>query len=324
MRSIMLTELINKLVIEIENYLCARFDKNWTDFLLMPGYSDVWITALVVTLTESTSNKELIELRSVAFDNLDSYAKSNDYCVGYNKFTPPDCDSSIWLARSYQSMRRNIPEKLIHFINNHRIPNQNKCSTYIISDGIAEFIGLENRQVNGWYSSHDCVELNYHAIHSYLLGQDDESDFLNNNSIFSSYWWPTDAYLICFDAKKSTSFDTMMIEHSSTFINSFENLVAINKLSKPRNFVELINIINRAKSYAVNDDQIIRLSYLIDQFISDPCEHSWMILPMPDHENRDKQAKWDLNGLVQGAALPDVNGVFSSSLLLSLCHSFNI
>ncbi len=320
----MLTELINKLVIETENYLCARFDINWSDFLLMPGYSDVWITALVVTLTESTSNKELIELRSVAFDNLDSYAKSNGYCVGYNKFTPPDCDSSIWFARSYQSMKRNIPEKLIEFINKHRIPHLNTCSTYIISDGIAEFIGLENTQVKGWYSSHDCVELNYHAMHRYLLGQDEDSDFLNNNSRFSSYWWPTDAYLICFEANKSTSFDTMIIEHSSTFINSFENLVALNELVKPRNFVELINIINRAKSYTINDDEIIRLSYLIDQFISDPCEHSWMILPMPDHENRDKQAQWDLNGLVQGAALPDVNGVFSSSLLLSLCHSFNI
>ena len=324
MSSMLLSTLTNKLIIEAESLLCSRFNQNWSDFLLMPGYSDVWITSLVLALTESTSNDELLYLRSVAFDDLDSYSISKNYCVGYNKFTPPDCDSSIWLARAYQSKRQNIPDKLLQFINNHRNSNSNEFSTYITSDGISDFIGLDNSQVKGWYSSHDCITLNYHAMQRNILIKEGNSCSITNNSTFSSYWWPTDAYLICFDANTTSSFDTRKIEHSSTFITSFENFLAFNELSKPRNFIEIINIINRAKSFTINGDETARLSHLIDQYISDPCEHSWMVLPMPDHENRDIQATWDLNGLLQGAAVPDVNGVFSASLLLSLCYSISI
>ena len=301
MRSFLYSELTSF----CENHLVSSYEDNfWLDFQLMPGQSNIWISALVIALTQKVKCDTLLSMREESLKQL----ISNDSLingVGYNQFTPSDADSSIWLARAIKSCSRKIPVELVDYIQRH-VKKDNLVSTYISSDKVDNFIGLDIMQCSGWLSSHACVGTNYMCLEpKSKLAQ------LPNISL-SSYWWPTDSYQYGFADSSLFSKIGELFEHPQTFIPSFEDSLGSEDLFFAKNFVRLI--------HSLVHDNMKDLSHLIEVYMSHPTHNCWMILPDPSHQHRMQTQSWLINGLIQGAASTDINGNFGAALLLNIIN----
>ena len=288
-----------------EKHLISSFkDDFWWDFKLMPGQSNIWISALVIALTQRSPCNKLLSMREECLKQLTTN-NSLINGVGYNQFTPSDADSSIWLARAIKSCTRTIPKELTNYIERH-VQQDKLVSTYISSDKVGEFIGLETMKCTGWLSGHACVGTNYVCLEPQL-----EQAYFSNISL-SSYWWPTDSYQFGFSDSSLYSKITELFERPDTFIPSFEDSLDFEDLFFAKNFVKLM--------CSLVFDDMNDLGYLIEVYMSHPTHNCWMILPDPSHQNRMQSQSWFINGLIQGAAVTDINGNFGAALLLNILY----
>lgn len=301
----MTTVLHSELASFCEKHLISSFKNDfWWDFQLMPGQSNIWISALVIALTQRTTCNKLLSMREECLRQL-TVNNSLINGVGYNQFTPSDADSSIWLARAIKSCSKPIPDELKNYIDRH-VQQDNLVSTYISSDNIDKFIGLDIKQCAGWLSGHACVGTNYMC-----LEPKSEQVYFSNISL-SSYWWPTDSYQFGFSDSSLFPKINNLFDHPNTFIPSFEDSLESEDLIFATNFVKLIH------SLVFEDTN--DLSHLIEVYMSHPTHNCWMILPDPSHQHRMQSQSWFVNGLIQGAAVPDINGNFGAALLLNILY----
>ena len=301
----MTTVLHSELTSFCEKHLVSSFkDYFWWDFQLMPGQSNIWISALVIALTQRTTSNKLLSMREECLKRL---VVNNSLIngVGYNQFTPSDADSSIWLARAIKSCSKTIPDDLRNYIERH-VQQDNLVSTYIFTDKVDKFIGLDKKHCAGWLSGHACVGTNYMC-----LEPKDRRDYFSNTSL-SSYWWPTDSYQFGFSDSFLFPKIKNLFDYPNTFIPSFEDSLESDDLLFAKNFVKLI--------YSLVSDDMNDLNHLIEVYMSHPTHNCWMILPDPSHLDRMKTQSWFVNGLIQGAAVTDINGNFGAALLLNIIN----
>lgn len=304
-----------------EQYLVSVYQGFWSDFLLMPGPSNHWISAMVVTVTSPSTDDVLQAFRKDAFEYLSSYSEVNGNRIGYNVFTPPDCDSSIWLARAYASLGKCIPQELTAYIDIHLSGAQSDASTYILLDGIDKFIGVESDRMAGWYGAHSCVTANYLSLirDRVFFSQLDGSESRLNSFFLDSYWWPTDAYIValCPHLLLAPSFKCQFVD---SFVSSFRPPPP--KYASAQLLVKYLSLLFRlvsADSARQCEHEVSRLEG-IESIIACPCGHSWMILPLPHEVDRYSRNEWEYNGLLQGAAVSDQSGVFTICTILSLLY----
>ena len=314
-------EHIAKAISKSEDYLISVYRGYWSDFLLMPGPSNLWISAMVITVTKPTLNPILQAFRTDAFNDLTAYAEKSNFSIGYNKITPYDCDSSIWLARAYASLNRAVPPSLLAYINSHLDKTSRYASTYIPSDNIDQFIGVPSEQLVGWYESHSCVTANYLSLIRELESciHSKGKSAIGSSFNLDSYWWPTDAYIValCPYLLRCDSFQCKLLD---SFIASFSP-----PISDYPSAQNLVRILGSLFDVVANTELLMSYEFLdtfkkIDQLILDPKNHSWMILPLPENRDRYFQSRWEYGGLRQGAAVSDRSGVFTICVLLSILY----
>ena len=207
-------------------------------------------------------------------------------------------------SESNKIMQKPIPDELKNYIDRH--VQQDNLVSHISSDNVDKFIGLDIKQCAGWLSGHACVRTNY-----ICLEPKSKQVYFSNISL-SSYWWPTDSYQFGFSDSFLFPKIKNLFDHPNTFIPSFEDSLESEDLIFAKNFVKLI--------HSLVSDDMNDLSHLIEVYMSHPTHNCWMILPDPSHQHRMQSQSWFVNGLIQGAAVPDINGNFGAALLLNILY----
>lgn len=313
-------QFVLELIAKAEEHLMSTYQGFWSDFILMPGSSNLWISAMVITITKHSIDPVLQAFRHDAFNNLVTYSDANGFCIGYNNFTPCDCDSSVWLARAYTSVKRQIPKDLLAYINLHLAASSCDAFTYIPSDNVDKFIGVHHDRMDGWYSTHTCVTANYLSLlRDINTSSTDKINDVSHKLFLDSYWWPTDSYIIalCPHLLAETFFSC---RHLDTFIPSFNP-----PLDEYPNADILLSILKFLFSFirngiTDNNGSLYEMFDITSKVLIDPSNHAWMILPFPHDLDRHTQSAWEYNGLVQGAAVSDRKGIFTVCTILSLLY----
>ena len=304
-----------------EQYLVSVYQGFWADFLLMPGSSNHWISAMVVTVTSPSTDDVLQAFRTDAFEYLSSYSELNSNRIGYNLITPPDGDSTIWLARAYASLGKCIPEELTFYINSHLSCCKLMASTYTLSDGIDKFIGVDSGHMAGWYGTHGCVTANYLSLirDRIACNGSDVTEIMSNSFFLDSYWWPTDAYIValCPHLLLEPAFKCGFLD---SFVSSFRPPLL--EYDPAQLLIKHLSTLFKVISTGCASQTEDEVSFLegIEDIITTPGGHSWMILPMPHEVDRYSRDEWEYNGLLQGSAVSDQSGVFTICTILSLLY----
>lgn len=192
---------------------CQARQGDWSAFNLRPGGSSLWTTAAALTAL----GHGLLQITTRPRWLARSYERGWDYLIrakegepiGFNPLTPPDADSTVWLARALGQRLRSATDdqsptrdagdvwlaSCLDYIREHVCADGERLSTYNRSDGILGFVGRPDHATSHWLSPHPCVSANGRRLGQELSQHEKHSThpvthtLQNLNSDGRAYWW---------------------------------------------------------------------------------------------------------------------------------------
>jgi squalene-hopene/tetraprenyl-beta-curcumene cyclase len=178
----------------VDFLLAARGqDDLWGDFRLVNGIGDEWISAFV--------GCSLVSEREVAAGNL--LQRTLEALLarqrpqggwGYNRFSPPDADSTAWVLKFMRDLRHHGPA--LHaaetFLRQH-VRADGGLATYAPATPIRIGSSAHNEEAPGWRASHACVLANAAGLLGGAL-QTALRDRQQADGAWTAYWWRNDIY----------------------------------------------------------------------------------------------------------------------------------
>ena len=270
----------------------------WEDYFLLAGMSDRWITCMVVSLTQTVDNQEIQLKRFVVFSELERKS-SLTAPLGFNKYTPCDCDSTAWLAHCCLSMNVNPDKKILDYINSHGTASYSYC-TYNENDNVHDFIGYPLPRMTGWLEAHDCVTANVTGLFPIQF----DTDFFHKS--FNPYWWASKLVPLAFS-------DDWIAKHILTtqdlpMVCSLANV----ELEKADNLDRLLKHIFEIRFNSEKPQIDFPLSLALNDL---GC-----LLQLPPPEISPSMLEsyndWNYNGFKQGARVYDTNSVLTAAIIV--------
>jgi hypothetical protein len=163
----------------------------WTGFPTLAGRSDVWVQAFVVAhvgrlgFPRSVMHKARSQLRT---------AQKRDGGWSYGSNVPSDADSTAWALAALSRLPADAHEAARSFLRAHH--RDMGFATFSRESGIAQYIGANDRSVDGWTSSHPDVTAAVLASDSTVLNSTQLEAALGQlqaqqtgAGFVSAYWW---------------------------------------------------------------------------------------------------------------------------------------
>jgi hypothetical protein len=281
-------------------------NNEWIDYFLLAGVSDQWIPATIVTLLEDVDIHSIQDKRKQTIRSL--VAKNPSLTpIGYNNSTPPDCDSSTWLARSLLSCGYGVPDHLIEYLFLHEISARG-FSTYHFTDGIHTYIGQSHAQMAGWFDVHDCVTFNVATLLQHYGREQTVS------LGWRPYWWSNHAipYLLACESNRISHVNTMyeLVPHSSDLPPEW---------NKYDQFVNTLCALSSPDSISNNANcNLSQLSFSDFGCVMQLPATTVLSAHLPN------ETKWQYGGFREGARLTDINHILSSALFLKVLYHSNV
>ena len=286
-----------------EDAVSILVNKPWEDYFLLAGLSDRWIPCMVISLLKDVKRNEIQAKRQAVFTSLEEKGILSEP-IGFNAYTPSDCDSTAWLAHCCLSMGISPDQKILDFIESHRVTAYS-YSTYKIEDNIASYIGQPTSAMKGWFDSHDCVSANIMGLYP------DQIPLFISGRRFKPYWWAS-AFVplsFCDDLVADLVFKKQYVPIISCARN--QNL-------------QRAHLLDRILEH------IFRLRYCIGVDICDfpeivKLDQLGCLLQLPPPQlstNRlDQYDEWKYDGFKQQARVYDINSILTSAILVRLLDS---
>lgn len=198
---------------------CQAAQGDWSAFALRPGGSSLWTTA--AALAALGHGMRQLAMRPRWLER--SYKRGWDHLlktsegkpIGFNPLTPPDADSSVWLARAL-NQRIRCPSiqatptletasawlsTSLSYIERHGCDDLQRLSTYNRSDQILRFVGRADDAESHWLNGHPCVSANGRRLgedlsHNEALPPSPITQMLQNlDTAGKAYWWTDDSII---------------------------------------------------------------------------------------------------------------------------------
>ncbi|MCA9051326.1 MAG: terpene cyclase/mutase family protein [Planctomycetaceae bacterium] len=168
----------------------------WQDFSTTYGAADEWVTAYVGSALTSADHSGAQRAARDAWRLLCSRREADDGW-GYNRFVPPDADSTAWALRLAQAIGESETDRARaarRFLNQHLLRG-NAVTTYL-EDRLRAFAGTPPGSLDGWCRTpHDCVTA---AVAEVTEIGDSVGHYLQKqqqpDGAWNGYWWFDDAY----------------------------------------------------------------------------------------------------------------------------------
>lgn len=296
----------------------------WQGFQLNPGSSDRWITAAVLTLLANEdgagSAAWLQRLWQQRCEQLVSNLKPLQP-IGYNKHTPADADSSIWLQRLLIASGRPADVGLNRFIAAHW--SRDGISTYRPQSGIAAFINRDAMQTKGWLMAHDCVLANLSALSGPL--QNGALSLLRRrvqSGAFRSYWWPAAGWALALAPRGSLPLQAVVDLVEQPLTPSVSRCLGSARSAKLWEFQRAVALLRHGHSALQLQSCQTILQLLHNQ--GNLAQLACLQIPDPSLEPDTTDAAWDLDTGLEGSLNLDQQGHFSAALvqaaLETRCH----
>ncbi len=296
----------------------------WKDFDTLAGASDEWVSSYIAfALAQYGSDKSL----KAAGNGLRWLLKSPFYRKGwgYHRKVPIDADSTAWVIRLAQLLKRDKHWKIRRAKNNltRFIHPEGGLKTYHNDYRIRWFTRLhKNISFKGWCSPHVCVTANACNIRDmdrradliyYLIEKQSREGF------WESYWW------------ESHAFATSLIMDSKVLQESAAGELAIQwgtKEAKQRlNLADNSNPFDTALLLNIVLDGSQTEQRTVEKLISMLRETQlgsggWkgtaaLRIPPPGVTNPNSYKRWIKGGKGGGSIIYDQNGLFTNATILS-------
>ena len=276
----------------------------WEAFQLRPGGSSIWTSAVVLHALGAVFRAcpDLLTVPLLqrswgrawsCFDCLDQSA------VGFNRLTPADADSTIWLRRAltqrqWLAMPKSVAmEQWIRcldvYIDAHSL-GAGVC-TYLHDDGILDFVGLPSQSSSSWLLPHGCVGLNRVALLAELgvYSAPQALDAVASTPL--PFWWQEPqigAWLIA----SATGFRDCGTSMGRLLVSLFDDSVTVDSPSA------VVRVLLRAQ-------------------LSSGLWPALFTLRVPGHSDRTGAASSYRDSLDTEGALCRDNGIFTTALVLA-------
>ncbi|EAQ70065.1 hypothetical protein SynRS9909_00266 [Synechococcus sp. RS9909] len=294
----------------------AQADQGWGGFALRPGVSDQWVPLACLTLLADWREHARLKAAYTHQQRALEFLLECPRPVGYNRHTPVDGDSSIWLRRCLLALDRPSSPELDRWL--ERIWRADEgVRTYPDPGSIAAFIQRPVAQLRGWCAPHDCVLANFasdpglpHAAEALqLLRQRLDQGF------FRSTWWPHDGLMLSLLPRGCLPRLLVRRVQAQTLTPAVRAAMPEEAAERLERFAHALFLLR----HGTTPEQHLA-SEQLDRLITAPAAFQSLLvmqLPDPDVEDPADQANWRWAGDREGGLAPDPHGYLAAALVLS-------
>lgn len=278
----------------------------WFDFRLAPGWSDEWVSGYVGDRIAAAPGVD--EALSAAWQSLAHRSRVRPAGWGYNAIVPQDADSTSWTLRLAMRVGElEAPQaqrglaSLVEFRHENGL-----LGTYCNTLEIRAFIRAEpSRSLRGWTSPHACVT----AAAAALPGIVEPKDLLaaqRPDGSWRSYWWEGDSF--------ATALATEALGECEETRRAAE-WAASRDWSDAKAF-DIANDVITCAIAGGRPEAIERGAAAL--LARQQSDGSWppgavMLVPDPGDLTPWEEREWVPEGLIDGAIVEDVRGVFTTA-----------